>query len=123
MGQRPDTLIYDGWEGAYGYKTEQNFQKAYDIMRYRGLEWTGVQEQFRRNHRASFGIWVDNGKVWDTQDFTRNHFTPAAFEQAVRLALNRTDRYVWIYSEKTRWWDGSMPYPYIEALIKARQPL
>jgi hypothetical protein len=121
-GATPDTLIYDGWEGAYGYKTEQHFQKAYDIMRYRSLEWTGVQEQFRRNHRASFGIWVDNGKVWDTQDFTRNYFTPAAFEQAVRLALNRTDRYVWIYSEKTRWWDGSMPSPYIEALTKARQP-
>jgi hypothetical protein len=121
-GATPDTRIYDGWEGAYGYKTEQNFQKAYDIMRHRSLEWTGVQEQFRRYYRASFGIWVDNGKVWDTQDFTRNYFTPTAFEQAVRLALNRTDRYVWIYSEKTRWWDGSMPSPYIEALINARKP-
>src|SRR5712691_1838449 len=102
----PGTLIFDGWEAGYGYKTEQQFQNAYDIMRRRSLEWTGVQEKFRQHYRASFCLWIDKGKVWDVTDFTHNYFTPAAFEQAVHLALKHTDRYVWIYSQQAQWWAG-----------------
>jgi hypothetical protein len=119
----PNTLIFDGWEFAYGYKREKQFRKAYHRIHKFGLEQTGAREQFRRHYRASFGLWIDyGGKVWDQHRVTNNYFTPDAFEQALRLALRYTDRYVWIYSQKARWWKGKVPQEYIDALAKARQP-
>jgi hypothetical protein len=40
----------------------------------------------------------------------------------VLLALGATDRYVWIYSERPRWWTAErLPPAYVEALTRARQ--
>ena len=116
----PRTLIFDGWEFAYSYKQEKQFRDAYDLMHERGLERTQVQQEFIQHYRASFGLWLDNGRVWQQEDFTKNYFTPQQFENSVRLALKYTDRYVWIYSQKARWWDNRVPQPYIDALRKAR---
>jgi len=117
-----ESLIFDGWEFAYKYKQEKQFTDAYDIMLTKGLERAADKERFRQHYRASFGIWLDHGgKVWDQQDLTNNYFTPAAFEAALGFALKHTDRYVWIYSHKARWWDGQVPQAYIDALRRARE--
>jgi hypothetical protein len=108
----PDTLIFDGWESAYGYKEDAQLRK--------NLERTSAKDQFRRHYRASFGLRVDNGQKWDATDLSKNYFSPAEFERSVRSALKHTDRYLWIYSEKARWWDGQVPQAYIDALTRAR---
>ncbi len=60
---------------------------------------------------------------WDTSDLSKNHFPPAEFEASVRAALARSDGYVWIYTEKPRWWTAEdLPAAYVEALRKARRP-
>jgi hypothetical protein len=125
-GAGPQTLIFDGFEYAYGYKVEKPFQEARQIMRRRGLEWSGVPEQFRQRYRASFGLWLDYGRTWAPQDFTKNYFTPEEFEYSLHLALKYTDRYVWIYSEASRPWgwetEKNVPPPYLAALTRARRP-
>jgi hypothetical protein len=119
-GATPGTRIFDGWEASYGYQTEQQFQKASNIIRRDSLRCSHMKQKFDQHYRASFGIWVDYRGTWNTTKFSRNYFTPTAFEQAVHLALRYTDRYVWIYSQKARWWNGTMPRLYIDALTQAR---
>ena len=41
--------------------------------------------------------------------------------EALRLALEISDRYVWLYSEKANWWTGeNLSEAYIKAVIDAR---
>jgi hypothetical protein len=66
--------------------------------------------------------WRKHG--WDTNDFTKNYFTPEVFESSVRQALAVTDEYVWIYTETPRWWskEGApvkLPETYAAALRRA----
>ncbi|WP_199248598.1 hypothetical protein [[Phormidium] sp. ETS-05] len=121
-GSLANTLIFDGWEFSYGYKTEEQFQEAYETIHQKGLERTNVKEDFIDHYRASFGLWIDVGQVWQPNNYSENYFTPEQFEDSLRFALNHTDGYVWIYSQKARWWDGKMPKPYIDALTKAKHP-
>lgn len=116
----PATLIFDGWEFAYGYKKEEEFQKAYEVMHQLLYERCEVKDAFKQHYRASFGLWLDKGKKWNGTDISKNYFTPQEFESSLRHALRRTDRYVWIYSEKPNWWTNQVPYPYIDALRRAR---
>lgn len=50
----------------------------------------------------------------------KNHFTPDEFEAAVRAALQRSDEYVWVYTEQPRWWTNEkLPAAYVEAVEQA----
>jgi hypothetical protein len=121
----PQTKIVDAWEGAYRYKREQQFCKAYATIKETALTWTANAEKYRRHFEAGFGIWMDadwRRLGWDLHDFSKNDFTPAQFKNAVRTALEVSDEYVWIYTEQPRWWSGErLPKAYVEALRKAGQ--
>jgi len=118
-----DTEIVDAWEYSYPYKQEEQFRQAYDTIKTKSLEWTAVPDAYRRHVRAGFGIWMDcrwRQVGWNVEDFSKNHFTPAEFETALRSALHRSDEYVWIYTEQPRWWtDERLPKAYVEALARA----
>jgi len=123
----PQTRIVDAWEGAYTYKKQEQFQRAYDTIKVKSAEWTAVPEKYRRQVEAGFGIWMDcnwRGVGWHVDDLSKNHFTPEEFEASVRSALQTSDQYVWIYTEQPRWWTNEkLPAAYIEALEKAhREP-
>ena len=76
-----------------------------------------------------FGLWVDyDWRVhgWNPRNVGANYFAPASFERSVRWALETTDEYVWIYTERPRWWtdDGGrrdLPPAYEEAIRRARK--
>ena len=74
--------------------------------------------------KAGFGVWLDNDwrrKGWNLTDFSKNHFSPGEFENAVRSALRVSDQYVWIYTEQPRWWTkDKLPQAYVDALRNAR---
>ncbi len=116
--------IVDAWEFSYPYKKAEQFRQAYETIKVKSAGWAVVPEKYRRV-QAGFGIWMDcdwRQKGWNAQDFSKNHFSPAEFEQAVRAALKTSDRYVWIYTEKPRWWTREeLPQAYVEALSRARQ--
>ena len=119
----PQTRIVDAWEGAYRYKQKEQFQKAYDTIKVKSLDWTAVPEKYGSQVQAGFGIWMDcdwREVGWNLSDHSRNHFTPAEFQQTVRLALETSDQYVWIYTEQPRWWTNEkLPKEYVDALGKA----
>jgi hypothetical protein len=117
-----ETVIVDAYEFAYPYKDRKQFEQAYDTITKKSLDWTAVPEKYKAHVRAGFGIWMDHKrKGWDVADFSKNFFSPAEFESAVRSALEVSDGYVWIYSERPKWWTNEMlPKEYVEALATAR---
>ena len=88
----------------------------------------GSPEKYRAVTSFAFGIWLDHdwrNRGWDTEDPTKNFYTPDAFEASVHSALQVADEYVWIYSETPRWWSKEgkpvkLPAAYAEALFRAR---
>jgi hypothetical protein len=117
--------IVDAWEFSYPYKRPEQFQQAYHSIKVESASWSAVPAKYRRVE-AGFGLWMDHnwrGVGWHTDDLSKNHFTPAEFESAVRAALARSDQYVWIYTEKPRWWTNQeLPQAYVDALARARKP-
>lgn len=120
----PATRFIDGWEGAYRYRQADQFQRAYEAIRVKLPSLAADPEKYRRHFSAGFGIWMDadwRSVGWRTDDLSKNFFTPAEFEASVRLGLERTDEYVWIYTEQPRWWTmAKLPPQYVEGLRKAR---
>jgi hypothetical protein len=119
------TTFVDAWELSYGFKNQKQFQQAYDVTKVKGPEkWTSEPEKFRNQVRVGFGLWLDNDwdiHGWNEKDFSKNYFTPSAFEQSVRAALTVSDEYVWIYSGTPRWWTNEkLPPAYMDALKAAR---
>lgn len=121
--------IIDGYEYSYGYKTAAQFDNTRkrvhgaELFRVIGTDTAKVEQHLA----LGFGISPDNAwrtHGWDPVNVEKNYFTPESFEQSVRLALDHTDEYVWIYTEKPRWWgaDGKpqdLPSAYDQALRRA----
>ncbi len=122
-----ETNIVDAWEPSYPYKEQKQFEEAYQTIKQKALDWTAVPDKYRSQVKAGFGIWMDNDwrkKGWNLTDFSKNHFGPAQFENAVRSALRVSDEYVWIYTEQPRWWTKEkLPQAYVDALVKARDEI
>jgi hypothetical protein len=61
---------------------------------------------------------------WNTENVSKNYFTPELFEQSVRTALERSDEYVWIYTQAPKWWSSKgqqdLPAEYDSALRRAK---
>ena len=127
---KPGDKLVDGCELAYGYKDPAQFDKTYRTMREGVLPFVGSDHaKYREAFSFGFGIWMDNQhrKVgWNTEDHSKNYFTPEAFERSVRKAIETADEYVWVYTEMPRWWseknDGGpveLPEAYDKALRRA----
>jgi len=115
------TVIYDGWEYAYNFRTEKEFADTRKIIRQTALTWSAVPDAMRAHWRASFGLWLDYDAHWNANDFSKNFFTPQQFEQSVHQAMRYTDRYVWIWSQKPDWWRGGVPKEYVQSLRNVRK--
>jgi hypothetical protein len=123
-----DTRLVDGHELSYGYKDPARFAKAYTVMKTGVLPFVAADhDKYAKHFSAAFGLWMDNNwrkSGWNTEDVSKNFFTPQAFEASVRTALQTTDEYVWIYTETPRWWTAEgkpakLPKAYDEALRRA----
>jgi hypothetical protein len=86
------TLI-DGYEYAYPFKSRRAFER-------------GRAEVLRDGDgrlAVAFGIWMDwnSGRYgWHVDEIERNWFSPDGLAIAVGHALDLSDRYVWIYTER-----------------------
>ena len=83
------------------------------------------QKDYDKHIRMGYGIWADNGGApqgWHPDDFTKNYYSPEGLRNSLAYALERSDGYVWVYSERLRWWgDRNVPQPYIDALALAKK--
>jgi hypothetical protein len=118
----------DGYESSYGYRDTNRFAKARQAVREDLLPIVANREKYGRVFSLSFGIWMDKDwrtTGWHESDFSKNFYSPEAFEASVRKALEVADDYVWIYSETPRWWSAEgkpvkLPPAYDQALRRAR---
>lgn len=126
------TRLVDGHEPSYGYREAARFDEALARIRDKVPATVAADpEAYRRAVTAGFGLWMDYiwpTHGWDTADPSRNYFTPEAFEASLRAALERADRYVWIYTETPRWWTpeggpAKLPPAYEAAVRRARRGL
>jgi len=102
-----DARIVDGFELSYGYKEQPQFDGGYRLMKEGVLPIVADPAKYGRVVSAGFGLWMDydwRAKGWDEGDPPRDYFTPAMFEASLRRALERSDGYVWVYTETPRWW-------------------
>jgi hypothetical protein len=124
-----DSRLVDGFELSYGYKEARQFEEGHRLMRVGVLPIVADPEKYGRVVSAGFGIWMDydwRKKGWDVGDPSRNYFTPEAFGASLRRALDRSDEYVWIYTETPRWWSEggkriNLPDAYERAIRRARE--
>jgi len=124
------TRLVDGFELSYGYKQPERFVRARTMVQVDLLPIVQDPEKYAQLFSLGFGLWMDNDwrkQGWNTADFSKNHFTPDAFETSSRAALQHCDEYVWIYSETPRWWSSQsnsvkLPPEYEAALRRARGP-
>jgi hypothetical protein len=124
-----DTVrIVDGHELSYGYKDTSKFAAAYKTMSTGVLPFVHADHnKYRRVFSIGFGVWMDDDwrkHGWNVEDPSKNFYTPEAFEQTTRTALQTADEFVWIYTEQPKWWsaDGKpvkLPQAYADALRKA----
>ncbi|MCC7498188.1 MAG: alpha/beta fold hydrolase [Bryobacterales bacterium] len=124
------TTFIDGHESAYGYLRPEDFPAAYRLMKEQVLPIVAVPVRYSQRFGFSFGIWMDrnSNKVgWNAEDFTNNGHSPEQLERLVAKALEVADEYVWLYSERLKWWTapgGAMdkvPAAYLEAVRRGRE--
>jgi len=124
----PSDRIVDGGELAYGFKTTREFADQRDVVLDKACTLLEHPGPYLDHIGVAYGLWLDfewKDRPFYTDDLTKNYFTPQGWRNSVRTALNQTDQYLWIYTEKPSWWtaDGSsanLPSAYVEALQRAR---
>jgi len=120
----PGTILIDGFEQSYPFKSQQNFQDGRRIILRDARTISTVPDAFLKHVRAGFGVWADfaSGQLgWHPEDFTLNYFSPTSLRAALSFALEQSDGYVWVYSERLKWWDFNVPHEYIQALALAKK--
>lgn len=119
----PETVFIDGHEFSYGYKTRKEFAEA----RQRVMDSLAVAanpKAVKKHLRVGLGIWADNnsGEMgWHPEDFSKNFFTPEQLRTSLNYALEQTDEYVWVYSQRINWWDGTAPKEFVDALRLSKE--
>lgn len=117
----PGTVIVDGFESSYGYREKKKFVKGKDVILNQAKKLYSDAKKYEEHVRAGFGIWADYGtsdkNPWNKTDFSKNYFTPDGLRESLANALEVSDGYVWVYSERLRWWNPSeAPDAYVKAL-------
>jgi len=107
--------LVDGFEFSYGYKAREPFIVAYARIHGPAGSFSAVPKQYRTRVSAGFGLRIDNKDSFD-------YFKPEEFREALRHALEVSDKYVWIYGQIPRFFPPSgIPSSYIEAIAAAHR--
>jgi hypothetical protein len=128
---RGKARLVDGHEMSYGYRGADQFVKAHETIRRNAAGLAADPNGYVRAVSAGFGIWLDydwrkNG--WSSEALEKNYFSPQRFEISLRAAVEQSDEYVWIYTEKPHWWSEQggaqeLPPPYVEVVRQVRAAL
>ncbi len=114
-------------EMAYGYKSRDSFLQAYHWVKNKAMRFSLLPELYRAKVRVGFGLMLDclsHRQGWHTQDFSKNYFSPEAFQQSLQMALELTDEYVWIYSQVPKFFPPEhLPEAYLKAMERAREAI
>lgn len=119
----PQTTIIDGYEQSYPFRELSQYQYGRQIILQYARNLVQDRASFTRHMRAGFGVWADydSGRIgWHPDCFAMNYFTPEELRATLSHALRVSDKYVWVYSERLKWWDFNVPSEYRDALALAK---
>jgi hypothetical protein len=85
--------------------------------------------RYRQKVSAGFGLWLDHdwrADGWKIDRVEANYFSPVRLEASLRAAVEQSDEYVWIYTEKPRWWSArggpvDLPAAYVDTVRRVRR--
>ncbi len=128
--KRPARLV-DGHEMSYGYRDPAAFAVARETIKLRAATLSSDRAGYARVVSAAFGIWLDydwQKTGWKPAEHESNYFSPDRLETSLRAGLEQSDEYVWIYSEKPRWWSEKggaalLPPAYVDIVRRVRRAL
>jgi hypothetical protein len=123
--------LVDGHEMSYGYRDPALFVQAREAIKIKAAGLAADRLKYQEVVSAGFGLWLDYDRPafgWNTATIESNFFSPDRFESSLRAAVEQADEYVWIYTEKPRWWSKSgsavdLPIAYINAVRVVRRAL
>ena len=127
-GASASAKIVDGMGGAYPVRKVSevdNYFSAHDVF----AAAQPNAAKYRKTVSRAMGIWMDfdwRNRGWNTDDPDENYRSPEALRRTLSHALGKVDEYVWLYSEKPRWWSESgkrsnLPDAYVQAVREARK--
>jgi hypothetical protein len=110
----------------YGYTEEEHFRKAYETVKTKCLSVTEYPEIFKKRVSAGFALSFDYPhREFNTEELSKNYFTPEKFAYALENGLKITDEYLWIYTGtlQTSTFIPGKDYidKYLEAIRKVRE--
>jgi hypothetical protein len=124
-GAQGGTRIIDGFEPSFYFDTLSKFDDAYTMIKKGCLPLIANRTRYAAYVSVGFGLWMDRDwdKLggWNETDFSQNYYTPETFDDLTTKALQRSDRYAWVYSQNPNWWTmEQVPPAYAAALLDAR---
>ncbi len=122
------TEFIEGDEFAYGLHDEAEFRAEVLNLKSQLPDYSGSPEIYRRRFRVALPVFIDYKKTaegWSDTDESKNYYSATQLETAIRGALATADEFVWLYSEKPRFWTGDgkpsgAPATYQAALKRAK---
>jgi hypothetical protein len=85
--------LHDGYEFSYGFKWRRQFVDGRQRILEGGVRLSATADRYRQYIRAGFGLMVD---YQDRPDY----FTPVELQRSLEYALELSDGYVWLYSQR-----------------------
>lgn len=122
-GATGNTEFVDGYELAYGYRTDEEYAKGRADM-LASVKRSSIPDACAKRLRVGFAVYMDQGWPtlgWHVDDPEKNRLSPLEFEFCLNRAMAHSDKYVWSYSEQPNWWTGDkLPKGYADALKQSR---
>jgi len=130
----PDIIITDGNEPAYYYTSPLQYYQVYHTIRQSALSMVVPENirKYRAQVQVSQALYVDyvfGLGVWGKERYSpAQSLTPEErekwFKHNTYYALQTSDEYVWLYSEKMDWWaNRDLPPGLRESVESAKQKL
>ncbi len=138
---KPGFKIVDGFEQAYGYRTEKQYAEGRAKM-VATAPHSAFPSAYRKHVQVGFSFWPDQmagnptigRKSFNVDDITLNYYVPDEVAYAANNSLRYTDEYVWMWAESFDVWNRQVmvydstgkweykpiPTGYIEALARTK---
>jgi hypothetical protein len=112
--------LIDGYELAYGFRTEVEFVAARQVFDLAVLPLVDSPERYRARFRLGFGIWLNydwQHLGWSAAAPERNYYSPEGFTNWLAWARRYSDGFAWTYTERLDWLDpAQVPSVYVKIL-------
>ena len=96
------TIFVDGSNNGWPNKNRQQMELNRDRILYDAIElgFTEVPQEYMEKIRLGYGMYLDAHGTWDPNNPQTNFITPEMLEEAISLALDIGDGYVWFWNER-----------------------